>query len=75
MAVIIDNGSGVCKAGFSGDDGPRAVFPSIMGRPRREVRNEIYIGDEAEYQRRILDLEYPVRRGAINNWDDMEKVS
>jgi len=22
------------KAGFAGDDAPRAVFPSIVGRPR-----------------------------------------
>uniref|UniRef100_A0A287DA07 Actin gamma 1 n=1 Tax=Ictidomys tridecemlineatus TaxID=43179 RepID=A0A287DA07_ICTTR len=29
--LLIDNGSGMCKAGFAGDDSPRAVFPSIMG--------------------------------------------
>uniref|UniRef100_A0A1I7XJP5 Actin n=1 Tax=Heterorhabditis bacteriophora TaxID=37862 RepID=A0A1I7XJP5_HETBA len=28
-ALVIDNGSGMCKAGFAGDDAPRAVFPSI----------------------------------------------
>ena len=27
-ALVIDNGSGMCKAGFAGDDAPRAVFPS-----------------------------------------------
>ena len=32
-AVVIDNGSGMVKAGFAGDDAPRAVFPSIVGRP------------------------------------------
>ena len=32
-ALVIDNGSGMCKAGFSGEDAPRAVFPSILGRP------------------------------------------
>ena len=34
QALVVDNGSGMCKAGFSGDDAPRAVFPSIVGRPR-----------------------------------------
>jgi actin-related protein len=34
QALVIDNGSGMCKAGFAGDDAPRAVFPSIVGRPR-----------------------------------------
>merc|ERR1712065_10751 len=28
-ALVIDNGSGMCKAGFAGDDAPRAVFPSL----------------------------------------------
>ena len=36
-ALVIDNGSGMCKAGFAGDDVPRAVFPSIVGRPRHAV--------------------------------------
>ena len=36
-AVIIDNGSGMCKAGFAGDDAPRAVFPALTGRPKYEV--------------------------------------
>ena len=34
QALIIDNGTGLIKAGFAGDDAPRAVFPSIVGRPR-----------------------------------------
>ena len=29
---------GMCKAGFAGDDAPRAVFPSIVGRPRHQVK-------------------------------------
>lgn len=36
-AVVIDNGSGRCKAGFAGDDGPRSAFPSIVGRSKYEV--------------------------------------
>ena len=36
-ALVIDNGSGMCKAGFAGDEAPRAVFPSVVGRPRHQV--------------------------------------
>ena len=36
-ALVCDNGSGMVKAGFAGDDAPRAVFPSIVGRPRHQV--------------------------------------
>ena len=36
-ALVLDNGSGMVKAGFAGDDAPRAVFPSLVGRPRYQV--------------------------------------
>lgn len=39
-ALVVDNGSGMCKAGFAGDDAPRAVFPSIVGKPRHQVKKE-----------------------------------
>jgi len=28
-ALVVDNGSGMCKAGFAGDDAPRDVFPAL----------------------------------------------
>jgi len=33
-AVVIDNGSGMCKAGVAGEDAPKACFPSIVGKPK-----------------------------------------
>jgi actin beta/gamma 1 len=51
QAVIIDNGSGMCKAGFSGDDAPKASFPSIVGRPKYANtmvgadQKDVYVGD------------------------------
>ena len=51
-ALVVDNGSGVCKAGFAGEDAPRAVFPSIIGRPRHAAimhgtgQKELYVGGD-----------------------------
>ena len=79
-ALILDNGSGMCKAGFAGDDAPRAVFPSIVGHPSRvalqgrPLSNCPYIGDDAKQARGFLKLNYPIERGIITNWEDMEKV-
>lgn len=36
-ALVCDNGSGLVKSGFARDDTPRAVFPSIVGRPCHQV--------------------------------------
>ncbi len=33
-AIVIDNGSGMCKAGIASDDAPSASFPAIVGRPK-----------------------------------------
>jgi actin-related protein len=80
LAIVLDNGSGMCKAGFSGEDAPRAVFPSIVGRamyPGIMIgmgNKDSYIGDDAVSHRGVLSLKYPIEHGIVTNWDDMEKI-
>lgn len=80
QALVIDNGSGMCKAGFGGENAPRVVFPNIVGRPRHKSvmvsmgSRDCFVGDEAQAKRGMLTLKYPIEHGIVTNWDDMEKI-
>lgn len=32
-AIVVDLGSHTCKAGYAGEDAPKAVFPSVSSLP------------------------------------------
>ena len=80
LAVVLDMGSGFFKAGMAGDDAPRIVFPHIVGLPKHEGvavgmgEKDFYIGDEAQAKRGILNLRYPVERGEVKDWEDIDRV-
>jgi actin-related protein len=80
QAIVIDNGSGVMKAGFAGENAPRAVFPSIVGSPRHTSvmddmdQKDYYVGYKAKEKLHALNIKYPIENGFITNWDDMVKI-
>lgn len=80
--IVIDNGSGLIKAGFAGTDRPRTVFRSFVGRSKH-VRimpggslegSEFFIGSKAEEHKGVLSLSYPIEHGVVTDWGDMEKL-
>ena len=68
------------KAGFSGDDAPRSCFPTVVGKPKDSKlmvgmdKNDMYVGHEAKELKSVLDINKPIHKGQIDNWEYMENV-
>ncbi|CAB1318732.1 unnamed protein product [Coregonus sp. 'balchen'] len=78
--VVIDNGSGVVKAGFAGDQIPKYCFPNYVGRPKHvrvmagALEGDLFIGPKAEEHRGLLSVRYPMEHGIVKDWNDMERI-
>lgn len=79
-AVVMDNGTGLTKLGFAGNDLPSFVFPTAIANASRSQSKrgledlDFAIGDEALAAAGTgYALLYPIRHGQIENWDHMER--
>ena len=80
--VVIDNGSGVIKAGLAGADKPRVVFRSYIGRTKHTrimpggalEGSDTFVGAKADEHRGALILQYAMEHGRVQNWGDMERL-
>lgn len=83
--VVIDNGTGYTKMGYAGNYEPNYIVPTLIscvaqststsvGRPANDVPDlDFYIGAEATEKRANYNIDYPIRHGIIENWDNIEK--
>ncbi|KAK8148093.1 Actin-like protein [Beauveria asiatica] len=79
--IVLDNGSGTIRAGFAGEDLPKCVFPSWVGRPKHlrvlagALEGDVFIGQKAATDLRgLLKIHYPLEHGIVTDWDDMERI-
>uniref|UniRef100_A0A7N4PII9 Uncharacterized protein n=1 Tax=Sarcophilus harrisii TaxID=9305 RepID=A0A7N4PII9_SARHA len=79
-SAILDNGSGLCKVGISGEQSPRFIQATVLGYPQNIIPKAdtepkaCYVGQDAQDKRNILTLRYPMQHGIVTSWDDMEKI-
>jgi actin-related protein len=78
--IIVDLGSGIIKAGFGGEDGPRNIFNSVVGIPKKlgmmvgMEQRERYVGEEAISKLEIMNFSSPIQRGEVVDWDKFETL-
>jgi actin-related protein len=77
--VVIDNGTGYMKGGFSGENAPRSIFPTLVGTPNKgklltDEKIPRIIGQEALEKMGMSDVKAPIEKGIIKDWDDMELI-
>jgi len=78
--VVIDHGTNTCKAGFSTEDVPQSIIPTVVGHGRHKGAmaalglKETYVGSQAQTLRGILSISHPIRQGVVQSWDDMEAI-
>mmetsp|Transcript_67017 Transcript_67017/g.143346 ORF Transcript_67017/g.143346 Transcript_67017/m.143346 type:complete len:386 (+) Transcript_67017:59-1216(+) len=75
-ALVLDNGSGTCKAGFAGEREPRVAIPAVAGWPKSAGSCERLrlVGNEALARGNTLNLKHPIEHGVVMCWEDMENV-
>jgi len=80
--LVLDNGTGISKNGYAGEDQPRSVFPTVIGRPKygnimpdvKEYSREWYIGEEAVELKGLMNLHFPIEHGVVDDWPSMERI-
>ena len=85
LPIIIDIGSGIIKAGISGQESPKTIFPNYIGEPKyskvlrsfsksNQEMKEQYIGKDCSKYLGLLKLRYPVKNGIFENEQDILTV-
>ncbi|KAJ3024929.1 UNVERIFIED_CONTAM: Brahma associated protein 55kD [Siphonaria sp. JEL0065] len=73
-ALVFDIGSSTAKVGFAGDDGPRAVFPSVVGAVEGNSKNK-FVGESSVFvYRDKMDVCAAVANGTVSDWDALETI-
>lgn len=83
LPIVLDNGSGMVRCGFSTDEVPRVSYSNLLGRPKyhkieylpSDINvDDTFVGNQAQLRRGLLKLTYPIEHGTINDWNALELI-
>ena len=79
--VVIYINSGTTSCGFAGEKTPKAIFPTVVGRPRNQGFSlnpfsspTFYFGKEVIDNIQYITLEYPLEKEVITNFSYVEQI-
>lgn len=78
--LVVDQGSSAIRSGVAGGAEPSTVFPSYVGRVKHEkamigsLEGTKFVGAMARENRGLVSLSYPIKRGVVQNWQDVELI-
>ncbi len=74
-AIVIDTGSGYCKAGMAADESPACCFPTLYTQVMNMEENiEHIVGFKARDAKGKLPVVQPIERGLCSDWNALEHV-
>eukprot|EP01125_Pyxidicula_operculata_P002108 TRINITY_DN12053_c0_g1_i1.p1 TRINITY_DN12053_c0_g1~~TRINITY_DN12053_c0_g1_i1.p1 ORF type:complete len:412 (-),score=102.27 TRINITY_DN12053_c0_g1_i1:49-1284(-) len=82
-AVVIDNGTGYTKMGYATNSEPSFIVPTAISTKGDASKTakvgdiddlDFHIGDDALTMSKTYALNYPVRKGQVDNWTQMEQL-
>ena len=86
--IVVDVGTGYIKAGYSGEDLPRVVIPTIIGMHESSSVDDATtnagdskpkvvskkVGNEAYLHQSDHELYNPIQRGIVTDWDKLTEL-
>jgi actin len=80
QTLVFDNGSHTIRAGVAGDDAPRTIFQTIVGRLKNPgtvdyaMQNRAFVGHDVSANSDMLTLTRPNHNACVDNWEDMQEI-
>ena len=66
VVIVVDPGSSSVKAGFSGDDIPICIFPTLPWKSKPHLESIEYSENN--------ENSHPIYRGVVKDWESIEKL-
>lgn len=76
LSVVLEIASSKILTGFSEQESPASYYPSYILKEKKKSQNQEtveYIGHKVQEKRDLYNIEYPIQRGRVQNFEIFEK--